>query len=282
MFLLQRTKSCSMLQTDMHEKLGDGPMRFGPVLPKTRRVPFLLEEDELSDEKLFQFATIKRTWEGSQLAKEKKFSKAHIFRSAVFCDFNLEETISLLKSANRRSFQLLPRNLENQLLSKIAFPCPGLRTREGELVVYMRVANISLSTFSTENIIDNLIFVMDHVSARNPSKSLCLVINMAGWEHYNFKSNFYVELLDLVQRRLHPADVSSMLLVDTPPSFGPVWKSMGGFIAPSYSKHVLSITHDELPYFMELDFEKSLPNEFPGGEVDTDQLASDFLSFCLA
>ena len=85
--------------------------------------------------------------------------------------------------------------------------------------------------------------------------------------------------MNVLQGRIFPAKVDLFIILNPPLWFGKVWAIMKPMLSENFRKKVHIIQEDELPYFMELDFEKYLPDEVRGGQVDTDALVKDFVRF---
>eukprot|EP00934_Nitzschia_sp_Nitz4_P000112 Nitzschia sp. Nitz4//scaffold127_size64804//61735//62757//NITZ4_006190-RA/size64804-processed-gene-0.33-mRNA-1//-1//CDS//3329534792//112//frame0 len=281
MFLFQSKKTQSQLQTELQAKLGDGPMRFGPVCQGSALASDA-EASGLSDDEIFQFATIKMAWSAEGGGRKKKYSSANIFRVAKYCNYDEEKSMRLLSKSKPEYFNLSTFDLQEELLSRTVFPCPGLKTREGHNVFYMRASRFFPLTMSAEKAINTLIFVMNHILCRDSTSGLGFILNMDGWGSHNYNDEFYRQILQVIQGKVFPAEVSSFLVVNAPASFEVVWRSMKSYMTPEFQKMSQAISDDELAYFMELDFEQSMPDEIPGGRVDSEHLATDFLAFCEA
>lgn len=275
------TKTDKQLQKELKEQLGRGPMRFGPVRLACS-IQVEVATKSLSKEQVKQFAGIQAEWETihEKEAKQKGFSSAEILRVARFCAFDKRRSLRMLKLANPHHFRLSAIELGGQLRTRTLFPCPGMKTREGYDVFYMRPSRYFPNETPTSLIIDNLVFVLDKmVLQRMNSNGIAFIANMEGWTMSNFCIEYCRKFMYYLQGRAFPAKVDQFLILNPPSWFGKVWAVMKTMMTPSFRQKVHMIDNDDLLSYMDIDFEEYMPNEVRGGDVDTGSLVRDFVLF---
>lgn len=91
------------IQEELAAELGEGPIRFGPV------VPDLSVRDQLlvtSPAEVHAFASLSADWEICEYDKKNKFTNEQMLRALIFCKYNHKRAFSLLKRMNPRLFEL--------------------------------------------------------------------------------------------------------------------------------------------------------------------------------
>eukprot|EP00934_Nitzschia_sp_Nitz4_P001024 Nitzschia sp. Nitz4//scaffold59_size112058//25583//26608//NITZ4_004102-RA/size112058-processed-gene-0.185-mRNA-1//1//CDS//3329555102//1024//frame0 len=279
--LVATRTNMDQLDDQLSSKLGKGAVRFGPIAHEPD-IKALIEDADLTQEQVYFFATIKASWDvdNDKSPKDKLLTNEQVFRIVAFCDFNEKRIMRLLSHTRRRYFEISSFDIEKQLLSKTLFPCPGLTTKEGWDTFYMRPSRYFVKETPTRDVIDNLLYVMDHMKRRNPYGEMAFLANMEGWTMENFSNDYCMKFMAGLQGRIFPAKVSLFMILNPPSWFGNIWKFMKTVLSAEFVKKVVLITDEELPYLMDLDYEKHLPDEIPGGQVDTDELVKDFVDFC--
>lgn len=284
LIMLHRKKSDAQLQRELTAQLGHGPMRFGPVHQECS-VQMEVQARGLSEQDVYAFASIKAQWEvlRKKEASKKLLTNEQILRIALFCNFDEKRSLNLMKRVNPRHFRLSAIDISTQLESRTLFPCPGLKTSEGNSVFYMRPARYFPKKTPTSVVIDNLIFVMDKMSQQNNdahrSTGISFIANMEGWTMSNFSYEYCRRFMMTLQGRTFPVRIDLFLIMNPPSWFGKVWAIMKPMLSPSFRKKVFIITEDELPFFMSLDYEKDLPDDIRGGQVNTEDLVRDYVMF---
>lgn len=255
-------------------------MRFGPVR-QTCSIQVEVAKKCLSEEQIRQFAGIQAEWEtcNEKEAKQKGFTSAEMLRVVKFCSFDKRRSLKMLKLVDPHHFRLSAIELGGQLRTRTLFPCPGMKTKEGYDVFYMRPSRYSPKETPTSLVIDNLIFVLDKMVQRENSKGIAFIANMEGWTMANFCIEYCRKFMYFLQGRAFPANVELFLILNPPSWFGRVWAVMKTMMTPSFRQKVHMIDEDDLLYQMDIDFEEYLPNEVRGGDVDTGSLVRDFVLY---
>lgn len=271
-------KSDEQLQKELKAQLGRGPMRFGPVRQECS-VQVEVAKRQLSPEQIRTFANIQAEWETahSKEAQKKEFTSSQVLRIAIFCAFDKRRSLKMMHSIDPRHFNLSAFELGGQLRTRTLFPCPGLKTREGYDVFYMRPSRYYPKETPTSLVIDNLVFVMDKmVRSTDPTKGIAFLANMEDWTMSNFSIEYCRKFMYYLQGRAFPATVELFLILNPPSWFDKVWVVMKTMMSPTFCRKVRMINNDQLFSYMDIDFEEYLPDEVRGGDVDTGNLARDF------
>jgi hypothetical protein len=87
----------------------------------------------------------------------------------------------VLRSTNPKHFELPPNDLGAQFRTRTLFHCPGLKTKEGANVFYMRPSRyFAKDETPVSMVIDNLVFVMDKMLQKDADKEIAFIANMEG------------------------------------------------------------------------------------------------------
>jgi hypothetical protein len=276
----KQSSSAKQIQRDLSEKLGEGPMRFGPVHIEVPVRQQLLNCQDF-DACVNAFGNLYGHWEMSGESRKKKFTETQMLRILRFTHFDDMRALSLMKRMDPRHFQLNSVDLEDQLRSKALFPVPGLRTLEGSNCFYMRPCRYDPHVTPTNAIIDNLIYVLDNYSARDPELKcgIAFIANMSDWKLEHFSTEYCRKFMQVLQGRAFPARVNLFLIVNPPKWFGKVWAIMRGMLAKKFIRKIHMIAEDEIGFFFKHGYETYLPDEFLEGKASTDKMVDDFITY---
>jgi hypothetical protein len=194
-----------------------------------------------------------------------------------FCE---ERAWRSMRKFNKRYLCLSAYRLEEQLLSKTLFPVPGLTTKMGHEMFYMKPARYFPKETSTRSIIDNLAYVMNTMLERERpcTDGIGFLANMDTWAMKNFDVNYCYKFMMTLQGFVVPVRVQLFLIVNPPSWFGVIWKIMKGMLAPSFRRKVKMIRQDKLAKYLEEGFETYLPDDMEIGQADTTALVEDFVT----
>ena len=239
--LQQSTLLDDQQQRDMKTDMDHGAMRFGPVTHETfSSFRNLSLKMKLTQKQRFTLASIQAQLDTMPEKEEirKKLSRVQTLRIAHFCDFDVDASLKLMCKVKSRHLELRTATLKNQLASKTIFPCPGLETRDGSKVFMMRPSRYVPHETPVSDIIDNLIFVMDHLTQQDfvtDQKGVAFVANMNSWKMRNFSTDYCLKFMMALQGHVFPTRVNLFLIVDPPAWFGKV--SLGGRPAAVRQSH---------------------------------------------
>ena len=269
-------KTDDQLQQELLFVVGDGPMRFGPV----RQAGTIRDELKLlSMDKVESFAQVKAEWEFSESKNVGKFTDHQILRFVQFTNYDVRKALSLMTRTNPRHFQLNAFDLQDQLLSKTLFPVPGLQTLQPYSdVFYMRPSRFFPKDTKTSDVINNLVYVMDHMTFKNEN-GVAFIANMNDWTMSNFSTEYCFKFMQVLQGRQFPAKVNLFLIVNPPSWFDKVWKIMKPMLSKGFRKKVHFTNEDELWTFLKVGYEEYLPDEFIDGKASTEQMVEDFVKY---
>jgi hypothetical protein len=270
----------------MERALGPGPMRFAPAQRerKVGRQMQLLGETERAmlivlRAKWTQKAAQKQHWQDLQLTDE------HILRYARACSFQPKTAWRVMQhygeSQVQRLLSLEAAQIEGQLRSQTLVPLPGLLTKQGHEVFYMKPSRFNPKENSTENLLENLGYVMNCMLERehNASSGIAFLANMNDWTLEHFSPDYCRRFMALLQGHYFPVHVTTFLIVNPPKWLRKVWKLMKPTL--SYRRKVHMIPESELFEHLPFQFERHLPNDLECGTVPTTALVEDFISYRL-
>jgi hypothetical protein len=114
-----------------------------------------------------------------------------------------------MKKFNKRFLSLSVYTLEKQLLSKTLFPVPGLRSKGGHEMFYMRPARYFPKETTTKTIIDNLAYVMNTMLEKEHpcSEGIGFIACMDDWTMANFEVNYCYKFMMTLQGFTVPVQV---------------------------------------------------------------------------
>ena len=115
---------------------------------------------------------------------------------------------------------------------KTLFPVPGLKTKHGHDMFYMRPSRYIPSQTSTKKIIDNLAYVMHTMLSRNSHSDtygIGFLANMDDWTMKNFDVDYCYQFMMTLQGYVIPVRVQLFLIVNPPSWFDVIWKIMIDF-----------------------------------------------------
>ena len=273
-------RSDKKLEKQLAAQLGAGPMRFGPVR-QGRAFEVEAQLRGLTEAQLQKYEQIKRSWERSYTKEcmEKEFTDCEMLRMVMFCEFNRRRTLNFMKKIDARHFRLSIMDLGGQIRTRTIFPCPGLKTKEGSHVFYMRPSRFDPDETPVSLIIDNLIYVMDKMTKKNDQRGITLLANMEGWAMSNFGMDYCRKFMSVLQGKDFPVRADTMLILNPPSWFGKVWVIMKPMLSAKFRERVVMIKERDLYAHMDNNFEEYVPDEVFGGEVDTGNLVRDFVVF---
>jgi hypothetical protein len=271
------------LQIELTRKLGDRPMRFWPVhQERSARYKFMGAYcDTGPSQHIYDFAGLKAKW---QLDGNKKvFTDAQVLQFIRFAKYDKQRAFCVMKRTDPQHFQLTGFELDSQLRSKTLFPVPGLKPLDDSQspIFCMRPSRYSPKKAPTSTIIDNLVYVMNTYATKDPEnkKGMTFIANMNDWTMANFSTDYCFKFMQCLQGRSFPAEVSLFLIVNPPKWFGSVWNIMKPMLSKRFQEKVHLIPEDELGFFLEVGYERYLPDEFVEGRASTDELVQDFITF---
>lgn len=158
------------------------------------------------------------SWGDANVARLADEQYLHFVRAA---SYDVGAALTLLHDCNRRVLGLNCVGMEPQLRTKTLFAVPGLQSREGFDVFYMRPSRYFPKQTKTSVVIDNLLYVMKALVERERSSTegIAFMANMAGWEMTNFSMNYCLQFMKALQGENFPVEVRRFLIIDPPSWF---------------------------------------------------------------
>ena len=164
------------------------------------------------------------------------------------------------------------------------FPVPGLKTKSGHDVFYMRPSRYFPNLTSTKTIIDNLCYVMNTMLENSQfaqKEGIGFVACMDDWKMKNFDINYCYQFMMALQGCMVPVKTQLFLIVNPPSWFGAIWKIMKPMLAPSFRKRVKICPEFKIGKYLAPGYEQFLPDDMSSGTADTDTMISDFIAYRL-
>lgn len=194
--------------------------------------------------------------------------------------FHDKSTWRLLKNFDQRYFHLGVHKMERQLLTKTLFPVPGLKSKDGHNMFYMRPSRFNPKVTRTEVIIDNLVYVMQSMlqsSEHSCTHGISFMANMDDWTMANFSLQYCQEFLMMLQGQGMPVQVKMFLIVNPPSWFASTWRIMKTMMTTSFRKKVRIIPDTKLDKLLAEDWRDFAPDDMLEGSASTEQIVEFFL-----
>jgi hypothetical protein len=176
--------------------------------------------------------------------------------------------------ADDRELTLCPPNLQT------LFPIPGLKTRDGDDVLYMRPSRYFPDETSPKEIIDNLAYCMNTMveKEKNCKEGIAFIAYMNDCKMKNFSFDSCYQFMTMLQGKI-PVRVRLFLIVNPPGWFGKIWNAMRLVLPADFRKKVRMIPESELPTFFPDYFTMMLPDDADTGQAPTDKMVADFIAY---
>ena len=202
----------------------------------------------------------------------------HFARTA---NYDEGAALTLLRESKRRMLGLTCAEMELQLRSKTIFIIPGLQSREGFDVFYMRPSRYFPRQTKTSTVIDSLAYIMKAMLECEESSTdgIILMANMAGWEMSNFSMNYCLQFMKCLQAEHFPVEVRKFLIIDPPSWFDKIWSIMKKMLTPSFQKRVHIIPNSQLGVYLGDRYRTYLPDDMAGGLNSTEEMIMDFIEY---
>lgn len=112
------------------------------------------------------------------------------------------------------------------------------------------------------------------------TKGIAVMFNMNDFGMSNFATDYWFQLMTLLQGQKVPARVNLLLIVNAPDWFGTtIWKIMKPMLSADFAERVTMIHVSELSDHLADGFEQYLPNEMSSGQACTDEMVHDFCEY---
>jgi hypothetical protein len=142
----------------------------------------------------------------------------------------------------------------------------------------MRPSRYNPYTTPTQDVIDNLVYVMNSMNEkeRNASHGIAFIANMDGWTMNNFSMDYCFQFMMKLQGSV-PTRVTHFLIVNPPSWFGKIWAIMRKMLLPSFQKKVHMIREQKLGKFLKPGYQEFLPSEMASGRSPTREIVQDYI-----
>lgn len=146
---------------------------------------------------------------------------------------------------------------------------------------YMRPSRYFPKETPTEEIIDNLAYVLLHmtsISEHAATNGIGFIANMDDWKMVNFNVSYCYQFMKMLQGSV-PVRVELFLIVNPPSWFGNIWKIMKRMLSYSFRRKVHMIPEEKLSKYLMNGYEDFLPDDVSTGYADTDSMVKDFIAY---
>ncbi|KAL7569205.1 hypothetical protein ACA910_016763 [Epithemia clementina (nom. ined.)] len=260
------------------ESLGPGPNRFAAEGER----PISEQIASLSADERQCFDNLRIRWKA--LHPDRPYSDEMYLRFARCSPgktkFNEKTAWRVMNRFDRRYLVLTASRLESQLLSKTLFPVPGLTTKEGHDVFYMRASRYFPRQTSTKAIIDNLAYCMTTMveKEKNCAEGIAFLSYMTDWKMQNFAPDYFIQFLRTLQGRV-PVRVRLFLIVNPPKFFDRVWMIIKPLLAKEFQNKVRMIPEEALGDYLMDNYTEYLPDDMATGTQPSDVMVHDFVTY---
>ena len=251
-----------------------------PVKRKRKTRTVRKQIDELPIEERNAFFSLRVRWVGT-VGNNPRLPDELLLRYARHHKFDERETWDALRKVQKSHVQRLLTldigSVEEQLRSRTLFPLPGMRTREGDEVFYMKPSRYNPKETPTQYVIDSLGYVMNCMVQKESNTGIALLANMNDWTLDHFSTEYFRKFMEMLQGHVIPSRVNLFLIVNPPQWFGKVWRIIKPMLAPEFQKKVHTIPESELFVHLQFNYEKYLPDEMESGKAPSGKLVEDFI-----
>lgn len=212
-----------------------------------------------------------------------QMSEQRLFRFANFHNFDLEKTKEAVDENRDNAFLDLEMHgeLRGQLVNKMLFPLPGLRTKKNKSqVIYGRPSRTNPEDDNMTNVLQSLCYVMNDFSQTEQQcrDGVALVTNLAGFKREHFDEMEWRQFILALQGTLVPTKVNTILLVDAPAWFKQeVWRKMRSSMPYQFRRNVHIISSDKLGDYLMEDYQAYLPHEIAHGFRSGTEIIEDYI-----
>lgn len=176
----------------MKEVIGEGPMRFAPVLPERSVQEQLMTMSNMERE---CFEALIDEWDVKypSVAIPDELVLRYSRNSPSKKPYDKSNTWKLMALLPKHptlttQLDLTMASLEDQMMTKTLFPLPGLKTKDGHDVLYMRPVRYSPHETPSRVVIDNLAYCMNTMVEKESAckNGIAFIANMDDWilQHY--------------------------------------------------------------------------------------------------
>ncbi len=274
--------------------------RFIPT-PSDER-SFCAQFKAMTDKQRFCIEVLRIHWE----TDHPPLPGVMYLRFARFHDFKPKESRKALDGFDQRLLMLTASKLEPILRTKVSkenyckpsdtlttvsqfafvlpynqtlFPVPGLKSKDGLDMFYMRPSRYFPKQTRSKFIVDNLAYVMSTMVEREETsiKGIGLLACMDDWTKENFSVSYMRQFMTMLQGGV-PARVGLFLIVNPPVWFKKAWKIMKPMLAPRFRRNVSMIKESELEKYLAPGYKTFLPDDMMTGEANTKKIVDDFIA----
>lgn len=162
------------------------------------------------------------------------------------------------------------------------FPLPSLRTVEGLEVCYMRPSRHCVKTTDTRVVLDILGYTLSTMMEREEpcSKGVVLLANMEGFAMCNYATDYWYQLMSMLQGQKVPVRIARFLIVNPPKWFKNIWNLTEPMLTPDFvARSEMIVNESDLSKYLAAGYEMHLPDEMETGHALTEKLVDDFVDY---
>lgn len=243
-------------------------------LSSTQERPIHVQIAELTSSQMACMDIIRKQAKG-------RYNDALCLRFARCTDFKSKAALKVMKKFSPNMLQISIANMMKPLRNNLVYPLPGVLGRGGINMFYMRFSRlipraVPISTFS-----DLLIYVMNtmHEKERDCVKGIGLIADLTDFSMSNFSIPYMIKFFMLMQGRLFPVKVESILFTNAPKWFDKIWGILKQMMSSDFlqtSVHRVSI-NDLVTHNLEPGWERYMTDDLFLGKRNADQIVAEFI-----
>jgi len=264
------------------------PLQYYNDSPLTRKAPVSLRSyqqqmSSLSIEQRSCVIQLKTKWEERADRGNKPLPDEWFIRFAKCSPgkpFDYTTAWKIMKKFDYRYLDLSILSMERQLLTKTLFPCPGLKSKSGYDMFYMKPSRYFPKKTSVTTVIDNLVYVMECMldDERTATDGVGFIANMTDWRMANFSVPYCHKFMMTLQGRRVPTRVGLFLIVNPPAWFGSIWAIMKPMLSEGFRKKVYMISFHAMALHLAPGYERYLPDDIYSGMASTNAIVQKFIA----
>lgn len=209
-----------------------------------------------------------------------RFNDALCLRMARCSDFKAKAALKVMKKFSPNMLQISIANMEKPLRSQLVYPLPGVVGQGGINMFYMRFSRLFPRSMPIPAFSELLVYVMNclHEQEENCVNGVGLIADLTDFTMTNFSIPYMTKFLMLVQGRLFPVKVESLLFVNAPKWFGTIWGALKQMMSTDFLKtNVHRVSLNEMVKHLEPGWEPHMTDDVFLGTRKANEIVAEFI-----
>jgi CRAL/TRIO domain len=131
-------------------------------------------------------------------------------------------------------------------------------------------------------VLDSIAYTLGTMMENEQSctNGVAVLFHMDGFSMSNFATDYWFNLMSMLQGKIVPVRVSNLFIVNPPTWFGNIWNLTKPMITLEFQAKVRMVANEEeLAFYLESGYEEFLPDEMKTGQTSTNELVEDYITY---